>query len=287
MPAVNETPDSPEVSIITVVLNDVAGIKNTLESVRLQDYGKIEHIVIDGGSTDGTVDIIRQYQRESLIWLSEPDSGIYNAMNKGLSKAGGRLIGTLNSGDSYSSDTVTRLIDVYRDSPETDVFHGNISLISGCESLEEIFYPDLDYSRLPFKMTLNHPGSFITRKAYEDYGKYNEYYKIAGDYELFSRFYLKGARFKYIDHIMAYMAAGGISETKAMASAFECNIARISHGISGSRSGSILAKDILLITLRDIFRFLRLYCLIRAWRRSDNQAKKEKIKAIELERRPW
>jgi len=203
-------------------------------------------------------------------------------MNQGLAKAGGDLIGMLNAGDRYPPDAVSALVEARRDSPQGDVYHGNVCLVSRRGGYQETLFPEIDYRLLTVKMTLNHPGSFITRNAYLKYGYYNENYKIAGDYDLFSRFYLKGASFRYLDRTMAFMSEGGISEARAKESAAECHAIRISHGIPRARSLAILYRDIFLIRLRDLAGILRLYPAIRLWRRIDSRIVKNKNRKIPI-----
>ena len=153
----------PLISVVTVVLNATGEIQRTLGSVQEQEYKNVEHIVIDGGSTDGTVEIIRQARAGLGFWSSQPDSGIYQAMNRGLSKASGDLIGMLNAGDRYPPDAISALVEAHRTSPQDDVYHGNVCLVSSRGGYQEILFPEIDYRLLTVKMTLNHPGSFISR----------------------------------------------------------------------------------------------------------------------------
>jgi len=104
----------PLVSIITVVLNGRKTIEQTILSVRNQSYANIEYIIIDGGSTDGTINIIEKYSEGVDFWISESDNGLYDAMNKGIGYANGELIGLLNSDDYYESDAVSRVIEAYK-----------------------------------------------------------------------------------------------------------------------------------------------------------------------------
>jgi glycosyltransferase involved in cell wall biosynthesis len=271
---------APLVTVITVVFNAAGVIQRTLDSVQQQRYKNIEHIVIDGGSTDGTVEIIRQARARLGFWSSRPDSGIYQAMNQGLAEAKGDLVGMLNAGDSYPPDAIADMVDAWRDSPQGDVYHGNVCLVARRGGYQQILLPDIDYRLLALKMTLNHPGSFVSRNAYLQYGNYDEKYKIAGDFDLFSRFYLKGASFRYLDRTMAIMSEGGISQARARDSASECHAIRISHGIPRARSLAILRRDIFLIRLRDLAVALHLYPAIRLWRRIGGRIVKNRNRNI-------
>ena len=121
--------DSLKVSIITVVLNNVQHIENCINSVLNQTYGNIEYIIIDGGSTDGTIDLIKKYEKQISRWVSEPDRGIYDAMNKGIMKSSGDIIGILNSDDMYADEKVIeKVVDCFLDT-YTDTCYGDLAYV--------------------------------------------------------------------------------------------------------------------------------------------------------------
>jgi glycosyltransferase involved in cell wall biosynthesis len=197
-------------SIITPTFNSSDTLEFTIQSVLAQNYPDLEYIVIDGESTDGTLDIIKKYQN-NLKFISEKDQGIYDAMNKGLQIATGDLIGIINSDDCYL-DSILRLIsNIAMENPEADVFYGNVVYeISDrplflCKSI----YPLKRYSF--FTMPIIHPTVFVRRECYEKYGYFSTMYKLSSDHELMLRFFEAGVNFHYVNAPIVRMKAGGAS----------------------------------------------------------------------------
>lgn len=204
--------EEPKVSIVTVCYNSVKTIEDTIKSVINQAYPNIEYIIIDGGSADGTIDIIRKYEKHIVKWISEPDEGIYDAMNKGILLASGDLIGIINSDDWLLPEAVNVVVNSYRMNQNVSVFHGNCKIIS--EYNEYIKKPLANFKKERFKsMPINHPGSFVTKESYDELGLYSTKLRCASDYELILRFISKGKSFFYIDKTLAVMREGGISSS--------------------------------------------------------------------------
>jgi len=178
-----------KLSIITVCRNEATKIDATFDSVRAQTFNDFEHIVVDGASTDGTVGIIERYRDRIGYWCSEPDRGIYEAMNKGIRKARGDYLLFLNGGDSLATPDV--LENVFSPGYPEDILYGDmIKDDDGRRYLSSL----ADYSSSPFFFfthTLPHQGSFIKRKLFEDLGLYDESYRLMGDYEFFKRALVK------------------------------------------------------------------------------------------------
>lgn len=195
-----------KLSIITVVLNDVDHIEKTILSIIGQPYSELEYIVIDGGSTDGTLDIIKKYEKHISYYVSEKDNGIADAFNKGINNATGEVIGLINSGDFLEKNCLQRIAQEINDS---DILYGNIQYYDGTKK-GYIFKAEHKY--LESFMSLNHPAVFVKKNIYEIYGGFDEAYKYAMDYELMLRFYKKGVRFKYLDKVLSNMALGGLSD---------------------------------------------------------------------------
>lgn len=170
-----------KVSIITINLNNKEGLEKTIRSVIEQTYTDFEYIVIDGGSTDGSVDIIRQ--NKITRWISEKDTGIYNAMNKGIGLSKGEYCLFLNSGDYlYSEDTLSEVIKM---NPVEDIVYGNMFIKSSHGEMRYGEMPDTITLEQMIKDTLWHPVSFIKRHLFDKYGYYREDLKIASDYDFF------------------------------------------------------------------------------------------------------
>lgn len=193
-----------KVSIITVSYNAVKTIEQTIQSVLKQSYPNIEYLVIDGQSTDGTQRVIEKFRNEIAYYVSEPDQGIYDAMNKGLSHASGDVIGIINSDDWYETDAVEKAVDCFRESNAGVVF-GEIWLIDPNGKKQSC----TKNSTLP-----PHPSMFVKREIYQKYGVFNTNYKIAADYELTLRYWAQGVPFAHIDGILANFRALGISSVK-------------------------------------------------------------------------
>ena len=205
-------PGLPLVSIITVCLNSENHLEQTILSVLNQTYGNIEYIIVDGGSIDKTPDIIKKYESRIARWVSEPDKGICDAMNKGISFARGEWVGIINSDDWYVPDTVRWVVEAALQKPETGVIFGNLMQ----HKLE-----DGRVVRCPVKgrvegdgrlleNPLPHPACFVARNVYEQF-RFNPAFKIAPDYDLMARLYAGGVKFGHIDRTLAHYRIGGTS----------------------------------------------------------------------------
>lgn len=170
----------PKISVITVVYNAAALLESTIKSVLAQTYSNIEYILIDGGSIDGTMEIIKKYHKQIALTLSEKDNGIYDAMNKGLKKASGDFVLFLNAGDElFSNDTIEK---IFSGSEDADVYYGNTAIVnkSGIVVGDRRLSPPekLNWKSLRFGMCVSHQ-SFIARRLLCDF--YNTDYKVSAD----------------------------------------------------------------------------------------------------------
>ena len=226
-----------KISIITVCYNSEETILSTLNSVISQTYKDIEHIIIDGGSIDRTLDILKNYKSNNKILISEPDKGIYDAMNKGISLASGEIISILNSDDIYQSPKVIEeVINQILKHPEKEIFLGDVVFFKQSNFNKILRY----YSAKNFKKEMlltgimpPHPASFIRKKTYLNNGFYKSSLSIAADFEMFLRLiYVKKKEFLYLNKIIVRMRSGGKSgknlktyftSTKEIVSAFKWN----------------------------------------------------------------
>jgi len=200
----------PLISLVTVVYNGAAHMEKTVLSVLTQTYENVEYIVIDGGSTDGTLDILRHYDKAIDYWVSEPDAGISDAFNKGLSVSTGQFIGFINADDWYESNTAQLAIAAAMQH-EADIVHGQLRYWSGSVAAE-LF--SADHELLERDMTVNHP-TVISRLAwYRRVGGFNGDFRYAMDYEWLRRSKFSGARFFYLAAPLANMRLGGISDVR-------------------------------------------------------------------------
>jgi glycosyltransferase involved in cell wall biosynthesis len=201
----------PLISLITVVYNGVKTIEQTIQSVINQNYKNIEYIIIDGGSTDGTLDIIKKHEEYITEWISEPDKGLYDAMNKGISKANGEIIGMINSDDWYELNTVELIVEAYRKNPEKKIFHGDIFEIleNGIKRIRR-FNPS-KFKFLYYAMTYNHPTMFVHKDVYKIH-LYNNNLKSHSDYQFVLEAFLRDrSQFNYLSIPLSNFRLGGVS----------------------------------------------------------------------------
>ena len=203
------------VTVVTVVRNSEEHIEKTISSVIADKPNWLQYIVIDGASTDGTLALIDKYRDFIDCIISEPDLGIYDAMNKGISLSQGLCIGLLNSGDLYVEGTLSLVASYVKGFDEKYwVLAGGVESISSKGALDEIFIPDLDVLRKRYRMMpLNHPAMFVSRAVYADYGKYNVNYKISSDYEFVLKLVENNIPIHFIDRVLVRMLSGGVSES--------------------------------------------------------------------------
>lgn len=204
-----------KISIITVAFNAIDTIAGTLQSVAAQSYGEIEHIIIDGASTDGTRELIARHPSRIRSFISEPDNGIYDAMNKGLALATGEVIGFLNADDVYArSDVLQRVAELMAHN-ELDAVFGDAEFVHPTQPTRSVrryrsdhFRPD----RIAWGWMPAHPALFLRRGVYERFGVFRTDYRIAGDFELIARIFHDGTvRYRHIDEVWIRMRTGGIS----------------------------------------------------------------------------
>ena len=204
-----------KISIITVVWNNKDTIKDTIKSVLNQTYRDIEYIIIDGASTDGTVEIVKSYGDKITKFMSEPDKGIYDAMNKGIKLATGDVIGILNADDFYIDDHVlTRVAKEFLKSNIEAMFADLVYVKPDNVKKTVRHYDSSKFSpeKFAYGWMPAHPTFFLKKKCYDQYGLYKTDYKIAADYELLIRMlYLNKVSYNYIPEILIKMRLGGVS----------------------------------------------------------------------------
>jgi glycosyltransferase involved in cell wall biosynthesis len=250
------TEDLPKVSIITVCYNSVQTIEQTIQSVVNQTYRNIEYIIIDGGSTDGTVDLIRQYDSHLSYWVSESDKGIYDAMNKGIRKAKGDIIGIINSDDWYEPNAVSFCVHSLLENSSYDGVCGNLIFYQESSKLvmreHYCSIPGLD--ALKKRMTIAHPTVFVRKDFYKKYGLFDTCFKIAADYDLLLRASMLGAKIGYIPHTLVNFRLGGISSQCSFRSVIDVALARRKNQVELSLQLQCFCKDILIYCLSYIKR---------------------------------
>ena len=203
------------ISVITVVNNSAATIADTLLSVASQVYPHVEHIIIDGASMDGTLNVIEQHRGKLAKVISEPDSGIYDAMNKGLALATGEVVGFLNADDVYADkDVLSRVVDIM-ERESLDALFGDVEFFRPEDPTRTVrryrsarFSPD----QIALGWMPAHPALFLRRRVYERYGLFRTDYRIAGDFEYCARiFHGGGLVYRSLPETLVRMRTGGIS----------------------------------------------------------------------------
>jgi glycosyltransferase involved in cell wall biosynthesis len=203
---------SPLVSVITIVYNGKTYLEQTIQSVLNQTYTNIEYIIIDGGSTDGTIDIIRKYDDQIAYWVSEPDNGISDAFNKGIKCSNGEIIGTINADDWYKPDAVELSVRELVENPDFGFSFGALELYKGnkyshINKADERYREVIKYN-IP---AINHPTLFVRRTTYEKCGLFSVQLKYSMDYDFFMRMYVKNIKSVCLKETIACMRIEGVS----------------------------------------------------------------------------
>jgi glycosyltransferase involved in cell wall biosynthesis len=200
-----------KISIVTVNKNNAAGLEKTIKSVISQKKDFCEFIVIDGESTDNSKDLLDNYKSEISFYSSEPDTGIYNAMNKGILKSTGDFILFLNSGDFLINENVIENL-VKQISSTDDIVSGSIIIEDKFNKQHKMFSQESIEIQHFINLSLYHQATLISRKLFEKFGFYNENFKIGGDYEFFIRvFYKYNCKYRRISDEISYFKSDGIS----------------------------------------------------------------------------
>lgn len=204
-----------KVSIITVCYNSAVTLEKTILSVAGQSYKNIEYILVDGNSNDGTLDILKKQELKISKWISEPDSGLYDAMNKGILMATGDLIGILNSDDTFNSDKVVEEVVSFHSKNSIDASIGNIIQHKKSGRVVRIYSSEnWTPERLKSGFMPPHPSIFFRRELFYNYGNYNLGFKIGADYDLIIRFFLcNNITWGYNDVVTTSMLVGGLSSS--------------------------------------------------------------------------
>ena len=204
-----------KISLITVCYNSASTISHTIQSVQSQDFRDIEYIIVDGNSTDDTVKIIRSAGKIVSKWISEPDNGIYDAMNKGIAMATGEVVGMINSDDFYANENIISKVAAAFEDKDIDAVFGDLRVVDP-KNLSKVVRTYSSRKWNPEKFARGfmpaHPTFFVRRKYYELHGLFKTDYKIASDYEMLIRLlYVHKLKYKYLPITMVTMRKGGVS----------------------------------------------------------------------------
>lgn len=204
-----------KISVITVCYNSAKTLERCLRSVSEQDYHHVEHVVVDGGSSDGSADILEVYRRRLAHLVIEPDNGIYDAMNKGLELASGNVICFLNSDDYYSTPKVLSQVATIMQAQKLDALLGDVIFFreGAPQRIVRRYRSDrFTPNRLSWGWMPAHPALFFTSEVVRRVGKFKIDYRIAGDFEFIIRaFYGQKLRYKHIAEVFVHMQIGGAS----------------------------------------------------------------------------
>ena len=206
-----------KVSIVTVCYNSEATIRDTIESVLAQSYPDIEYIVVDGASSDRTMAIVDEYIDNISKVISEPDKGIYDAMNKGIKLATGDVIGLLNSDDLLADNKIIAdVANVYENNPNIDGVYGDLIFVKRFNIVKKVrSYSSRYFSqwKIRFGLMLPHPTLYLKREVFSNIGFYKSDYRAAADFEFITRLVVRGGELKRLPKVMVKMREGGISTT--------------------------------------------------------------------------
>ena len=219
--------DNPTISIITIVLNQAEEVEKTIQNVLQQFYKKVEYIIVDGGSTDSTLDVVHRYQDRIARIISGADINTSDAMNKGIKASSGDIIGMIFAGDSYGNDSVLQRVAALHSQHPQAIVHGNIQYwkVNGESAYISTARDDSEKA-----ININHLAAFVPRKVYDTVGMYDLNFAHANDYEFYLRAKVQGVQFLYAQETMANMVAGGNSDRHWIANYGEITKARILHG---------------------------------------------------------
>jgi glycosyltransferase involved in cell wall biosynthesis len=245
----------PKVSIITAVFNAQDCIADCIESVLYQDYPNMEHIILDGGSTDSTVSLLRKYEDRIDVWISESDSGIYDAWNKGLKLARGEWIAFLGADDKYLPGAVSAYMKLAAQFPAAE-FLSSRALLDHPSGHAPTFGGPWEWPRFSRVMTTIHVGTMQRRTLFERYGDFDASYRSAADYEFLLRAG-DGLRAAFMPTATVVMRAGGASDSTA--GLYETRDVKVQRGVRSYRAAT---RDLRIAVLR--FHIRRLILALRS-----------------------
>ena len=202
-----------KISIITVCYNSVETIEDTINSVLSQTYPDIEYIIVDGASTDGTLEVVNRYREHIATIISEPDNGIYDAMNKGIRAATGDVIGILNSDDVYVHNRIVKMVARAVEENQVDSLYGDLCYVDRYDMKKVVrMWRSGKFNRKSFLngWMVPHPTFFVRKSVLDQYGLYDPTFRFAGDYELILRLlYKHGVSTYYLPQVLVKMRIGG------------------------------------------------------------------------------
>jgi glycosyltransferase involved in cell wall biosynthesis len=237
----------PRITIVTAVFNRERTVADAIDSVRTQTYEHVEHVVVDGASTDGTLSSIEALRSPSMRVVSEPDDGIYDAVNKGMALATGDVLGLVHSDDLLADEAVLADVAAAFDDPAVDAVYGDLEYVSGENPDRVVRYwraGEFSMGRLRYGWMPPHPTLFVRRRVIERHGVYDTRYRIAADYDAVLRWFAAGIEVRYVPRVLVRMRLGGESNAslrKVLRKSSEDYRALRSSGVGGA--GTLLLKN--------------------------------------------
>jgi glycosyltransferase involved in cell wall biosynthesis len=225
----------PIISIVTICFNSANTVEETIKSVLGQDYPLLDYVIIDGGSTDGTVDILSRYKHRFGYFCSEPDNGISDAFNKGIKNAKGDIICIINSDDILLPGALNAVAEYYEDG--VDIYRGNVIIRNKETGFAGRDIPSMKFPLMPFFVNVDHQGTFVTAQAHKKWGYYDTKFKYMMDHDFLARCYQGGAKFKYMPVDVAEFRLGGVSVASIRQKKYD-----LEHIVLNNGGGRMLAK---------------------------------------------
>lgn len=259
----------PKISIITVCLNSAKFMESTILSVLNQTYKNIEYIIIDGGSTDGTAEIIKKYEGKIDYWVSEPDKGISDAFNKGILASTGEIIGFINSQDYYfSCDVIQKIVAVFINNKEAKIVYGKTYYVPVDSSeIVGVMGEEFTEERMSKRNIMPHQSLFVRREVFEQFGLFRLEYKIVMDYEHLLRV-TKTYKPFFLNEGLAVMTLGGISDTDKFTVCTELFKAQIANKAPLLSSLTTLIYHYLTSAGLRLLRFFNIYTLRHLYKKA-------------------
>jgi glycosyltransferase involved in cell wall biosynthesis len=266
----------PLLSIVTVSLNCGDQLQKTMESVLQWPADQVEYIIIDGGSTDETIDLLREFDSRLEYWVSEPDAGISDAFNKGISLCRGTVIGLLNAGDWYEHDALQSVRTGFIENPDAGVLCGRLQFRHG---REKAYCTDSVPELLSKDMSVAHPSCFVKSSVYHRLGGFHPEYRLAMDYELLLRFFVAGVVFARTSAVLTNMQHDGVSELCWQRALHETHRARRQYIPRSFYAGGIYLRYLIARRyVRFLLQSLGLHGLIEFYRKHLAAVKKVRTK---------
>ena len=225
----------PIISIVTICFNSANTVEETIKSVLGQDYPLLDYVIIDGESTDGTVDILSRYKHRFGYFCSEPDNGISDAFNKGIKNAKGDIICIINSDDILLPGALNAVAEYYEEG--VDIYRGNVIIRNKETGFSGRDIPSMKFPLMPFFVNVDHQGTFVTAQAHKKWGYYDTKFKYMMDHDFLARCYQGGAKFKYMPVDVAEFRLGGVSVASIRQKKYD-----LEHIVLNNGGGRMLAK---------------------------------------------